>query len=90
MCWIGEGIHTALGVVRPGGPVGRVGVPHFAGIPETSQHFYDNIIVGGGLLLCAHPLRRPRLERTGGGVPYFADTASVFSTSGTMEVPIDR
>jgi threonine dehydrogenase-like Zn-dependent dehydrogenase len=39
---------TALGIVRPGGAIGRVGVPHYAGIPATVQMFYDNISVGGG------------------------------------------
>jgi threonine dehydrogenase-like Zn-dependent dehydrogenase len=39
---------TALGIVRPGGAIGRVGVPHYAGIPATEQMFYDNISVGGG------------------------------------------
>jgi threonine dehydrogenase-like Zn-dependent dehydrogenase len=39
---------TALGVVRPGGAIGRIGVPHYAGIPATEQMFYDNISVGGG------------------------------------------
>ena len=35
-------------IARPGGAVGRVGVPHYDGIPETRQNFYDNIIVAGG------------------------------------------
>jgi len=35
-------------IARPGGAVGRVGVPHHDGIPETRQNFYDNIIVAGG------------------------------------------
>jgi threonine dehydrogenase-like Zn-dependent dehydrogenase len=39
---------TALGIVRPGGAIGRVGVPHYAGIPGREQMFYDNISVGGG------------------------------------------
>jgi threonine dehydrogenase-like Zn-dependent dehydrogenase len=39
---------TALGIVRPGGAIGRVGVPHYAGVPATEQMFYDNISVGGG------------------------------------------
>jgi threonine dehydrogenase-like Zn-dependent dehydrogenase len=39
---------TAFGIVRPGGAIGRVGVPHYAGIPATEQMFYGNISVGGG------------------------------------------
>jgi len=41
-------MRTALQIIRPGGAVGRVGVPHYDGIPETRQTFYDNIIVAGG------------------------------------------
>jgi threonine dehydrogenase-like Zn-dependent dehydrogenase len=28
--------------------VGRVGVPHYEGIPGSQEMFYDNISVGGG------------------------------------------
>ena len=28
--------------------MGRVGVPHYEGIPGTQEIFYDNISVGGG------------------------------------------
>jgi threonine dehydrogenase-like Zn-dependent dehydrogenase len=42
-----QAMTTAVEIARPGGAVGRVGVPHYAGIaPETT--FYKNIIVGGG------------------------------------------
>jgi hypothetical protein len=41
-------IRTALGIVRPGGAIGRVGVPHYEGIPASPQTFYDNVTVGGG------------------------------------------
>ena len=41
-------MRTALSIVRPGGAIGRVGVPHYQGIPGTEQMFYDNISVGGG------------------------------------------
>src|SRR5438067_5476897 len=38
---------TAVDIARPGGAIGRVGVPHYAGIgPETT--FYKNVTVGGG------------------------------------------
>jgi hypothetical protein len=39
---------TSMGIVRRGGAVGRVGVPHYEAIPGAQQMFYDNIIVGGG------------------------------------------
>lgn len=39
---------TSIGIARAGGAVGRVGVPHYAGTPESQQAFYRNITVGGG------------------------------------------
>ncbi|HET7576409.1 MAG TPA: zinc-dependent alcohol dehydrogenase family protein [Sphingomicrobium sp.] len=44
----GEAMATAMGIVRAGGAVGRVGVPHYEAIPGAEQMFYDNVIVGGG------------------------------------------
>ncbi len=41
-------IATAFGIARPGGAIGRVGVPHYQGIPAGMRSFYDNITVGGG------------------------------------------
>jgi threonine dehydrogenase-like Zn-dependent dehydrogenase len=39
---------TAISIARPGGAIGRVGVPHYEGIPAALQAFYNNITVGGG------------------------------------------
>ncbi len=39
---------TALGIARPGGAVGRVGVPQQQEIPTTFATFFDNIAVSGG------------------------------------------
>jgi Zn-dependent alcohol dehydrogenase len=39
---------TAMGIVRAGGAVGRVGVPHYEVISGARQMFYGNVIVGGG------------------------------------------
>jgi threonine dehydrogenase-like Zn-dependent dehydrogenase len=39
---------TAIQIARPGGAVGRVGVPHYEAIPASQPAFYNNIIVGGG------------------------------------------
>src|SRR6266542_1311214 len=39
---------TALGIARPGGAVGRVGLPQHDEIPTTMQTFFDNVTVGGG------------------------------------------
>jgi len=43
-----EAIRTSIQIARPGGAVGRVGVPHYETIPATQQAFYGNISVGGG------------------------------------------
>jgi threonine dehydrogenase-like Zn-dependent dehydrogenase len=39
---------TAIGIARPGGAVGRVGVPHYAAIPASETAFYNNLTIGGG------------------------------------------
>jgi threonine dehydrogenase-like Zn-dependent dehydrogenase len=41
-------MQTALGIVRPGGAVGRVGVPQHEQIPTTRQTFFENITISGG------------------------------------------
>jgi threonine dehydrogenase-like Zn-dependent dehydrogenase len=41
-------IDTALSIVRDGGAVGRVGVPHYESVPSGKSMFYSNVIVGGG------------------------------------------
>ncbi len=39
---------TAVSVARPGGAVGRVGVPHYEAIPLAQPTFYNNITIAGG------------------------------------------
>jgi threonine dehydrogenase-like Zn-dependent dehydrogenase len=39
---------TAIEIARPGGAVGRVGVPQDETIPASQPAFYNNISVGGG------------------------------------------
>jgi len=34
--------------VRAGGAIGRLGVPHYEGIPTTAKNFFDNVTVSGG------------------------------------------
>ena len=41
-------METALGIVRPGGAVGRVGVPQHERIPTTTATFFDNVTISGG------------------------------------------
>lgn len=40
-------MNDAVAIVRPGGAIGRVGVPHYEGIPAL-QSFYKNVVIGGG------------------------------------------
>ena len=44
----GQSTVTALGIARPGGAVGRVGVPQDETIPARSRAFFDNITITGG------------------------------------------
>ena len=43
-----QAMQTAMGIVRPGGAIGRVGVPHYEAIPAGGETFYHNITVSGG------------------------------------------
>jgi threonine dehydrogenase-like Zn-dependent dehydrogenase len=38
----------SVGIARPGGAIGRVGVPHYQAIPGSEPAFYKNVTVGGG------------------------------------------
>ena len=43
-----QSMETAIGVARPGGSVGRVGVPQGETMPASQTAFYDNVTVSGG------------------------------------------
>jgi threonine dehydrogenase-like Zn-dependent dehydrogenase len=43
-----QSMETAVGVARPGGAVGRVGVPQHQAIPAALPAFFGNITIGGG------------------------------------------
>jgi threonine dehydrogenase-like Zn-dependent dehydrogenase len=43
-----QAMNTAVGIVRAGGAIGRVGVPHYDAVPAAQPLFYKNVIVGGG------------------------------------------
>lgn len=45
---IEQAMLTAVNITRPGGAVGRVGVPHYPGIPAWEPTFYKNITISGG------------------------------------------
>ena len=40
---------TAVAIARPGGTVGRVGVPQFESLPAARDTFFRNVTVGGGI-----------------------------------------
>ncbi len=44
----GQATETAIGVARPGGAVGRVGVPQEETMPASQPAFFGNVTVGGG------------------------------------------
>jgi threonine dehydrogenase-like Zn-dependent dehydrogenase len=41
-------MQTAVDIARPGGAVGRVGVPHYPGVAAWEPTFYKNITISGG------------------------------------------
>lgn len=43
-----QAMGTSMGIVRPGGAIGRVGVPHYLVIPDAQPMFYQNVSVAGG------------------------------------------
>jgi threonine dehydrogenase-like Zn-dependent dehydrogenase len=43
-----QSTETAIGVARPGGAVGRVGMPQSHAIPASLPAFFGNVTIGGG------------------------------------------
>lgn len=43
-----ESMLTAIGIARPGGAIGRVGVPQSEAMPASQTAFFNNVSVGGG------------------------------------------
>ena len=43
-----QSVDTALKIARPGGGVGRVGVPQGEAIPAAEPSFYHNVSIAGG------------------------------------------
>jgi hypothetical protein len=41
-------METSIEIARPGGAVGRVGVPQHESMPAAKPSFYRNITIGGG------------------------------------------
>ena len=54
---------TALKIARPGGAVGRVGVPQDESIPAAEPSFYNNVVIAGGpgVARRARPQARPAM-----------------------------
>jgi threonine dehydrogenase-like Zn-dependent dehydrogenase len=45
---LNQSVQTAVEIARPGGAVGRVGVPQHESMPGATTSFYGNITIGGG------------------------------------------
>lgn len=45
---LGSSTETAIQITRPGGTVGRVGVPQETQMPASQTAFYANVLIGGG------------------------------------------
>ena len=43
-----QAMDTSIAIARPGGAVGRVGVPHYDTIPLAQPSFFKNVTLGGG------------------------------------------
>ncbi|HET6548569.1 MAG TPA: zinc-binding dehydrogenase [Solirubrobacter sp.] len=43
-----QALETSVAMARPGGAVGRVGVPHYDAVPLAQPMFFKNVKVGGG------------------------------------------
>lgn len=41
-------MQTSMNIARPGGAIGRVGVPHNVNIPAANPTFFKNLIIAGG------------------------------------------
>jgi threonine dehydrogenase-like Zn-dependent dehydrogenase len=41
-------METAIGITRPGGHIGRVGVPQEETLPASQPAFFGNVHIGGG------------------------------------------
>ena len=61
-----QAMDTSMGIVRPGGAVGRVGVPHYEAIKGAQQMFYNNVHRRGRSGADARLHRRAAARRDGG------------------------
>ena len=43
-----QATETSVAIARPGGGIGRVGVPHYPAVPLAQPMFFKNVTVGGG------------------------------------------
>ena len=75
---------TAVAITRPGGAVGRVGVPQYDAIPSSGLAFFNNITVGG----CPAPVRAYIQELLPDVLEGRIDPGRVFDrTIGLTDVP---
>lgn len=43
-----DAMQMSVDIARPGGAIGRVGVPHYEAVPGAGPTFFKNVTVGGG------------------------------------------
>ena len=43
-----QAVDTSVKIARPGGAIGRVGVPHYEAVPGAQLTFFNNVSVAGG------------------------------------------
>src|SRR5256885_3716895 len=59
---------TALSIARPGGAVGRVGVPQEASIPEAVPTLFNNVTISGGVAPARADIERLLPDRPDGAI----------------------
>jgi threonine dehydrogenase-like Zn-dependent dehydrogenase len=74
-----QAMRTALSIVRPGGAVGRVGVPHYEGIPSTRRCSTTTSA------LAAVPLRSARISRSFSRMSFQAGSNPAASSTGSSD-----
>ena len=81
-----EATDTALRIVRPGGAVGRVGVPQSPVIPRGLESFFGNVTIAGG----PAPARAYIEELLPDVLDGAIEPGRVFDRTGTLDEVPDR
>jgi threonine dehydrogenase-like Zn-dependent dehydrogenase len=74
---LADAMRTAIDVARPGGAVGRVGVPQDESVHDSVLAYFENVSIGGGLARSAPTWRScSRTSWKDGSNPAGSSTAS--------------